>query len=329
MGYSKEIYRLAQQELDRRRNTARDTAEKHQAEIYSAIPRIREIQKELADSGLRAVQAAIYGGPNSPQALSSLRIKNQALQMERVKLLESARLPADFLEVHYTCPKCQDTGYIINRRCECLEKLLRRFAYRQVSESGGLGECRFENFLLSYYPDIPNQDGKIPRKIMAGILNSCQEYARNFLPNGESLLFRGHTGLGKTHLSLAIAYEAIEKGYGVYYASSQRLLDKLQAKQFQRQTKEDTDYQEMAENCDLLILDDLGAEYSTNFTVAALQNLINVRLTESRPTIVSTNLNTSMLTERYGERSVSRLLCSYRAFTFCGDDIRMIKRMEH
>ena len=71
MGYSKEIYRLAQQELDRRRNTARDTAEKHQAEIYSAIPRIREIQKELADSGLRAVQAAIYGGPNSPQALSS------------------------------------------------------------------------------------------------------------------------------------------------------------------------------------------------------------------------------------------------------------------
>lgn len=328
MGYSKDIYRLAQQELDRRRDKAQRTAELRRAELEEALPRLGEIQREMSLTGLEAVRASIGSTGDISRTLENLRNKNLTLQKERAKLLSQADLPADFLEVHYTCPKCQDTGYVVNQRCACLDQLLRRMAYQKVSESGGLGECRFDNFLLSYYTDTPNAEGKVPSRVMAAILTSCRDYADTFHLHAESLLFRGHTGLGKTHLSLAIAYEVVEKGYGVYYASCQRLLDKLQAQQFGRDKGDSTDYQQMVLDCDLLILDDLGAEFSTNFTVAALQNIINARLTDNRPTLISTNLDTKLLGERYGERVVSRLLCAYRAFTFFGDDIRMRKRME-
>lgn len=328
MGYSKEVYRLAQQELDRRRDNAKHTAELRRSELGEAIPRLKEIEREMASTGLEAARTAISGQPDISALLAALRDKNLSLQEERAKLLAGAELPADFLEVHYTCKKCQDTGYVINERCECMDKLLRRLAYEKVSENGGMDDCRFENFFLSYYPDTPKPDGKIPSRVMAGILKNCQEYADAFQPHADSLLFRGHTGLGKTHLSLAIAYRVVEKGYGVYYVSCQRLMDKLQTQQFHRENSDGTDYQQLVLDCDLLILDDLGAEFSTNFTVAALQNLINARLTDNRPTIISTNLDTKLLGERYGERVVSRLLCAYRAFTFFGDDIRMRKRME-
>lgn len=326
MGYTKEIYRLAQRELDRRRDEAQRGAQIRRQELEEAIPRLREIGQEMASTGLQAARCAISGGEDVEKALTHLRDKNLKLQVERADLLARANLPADFLDVHYACPNCQDTGYVINRRCQCLETLLRQLAYEKVSESGGMGDCRFDNFLISYYPDVP-REGKLPSRVMASILKACEEYAAQFHPRADSLLFRGHTGLGKTHLSLAIAHQVVEKGYGVYYVSCQRLMDLLEAQHFRR-AGDGNDYKQLVLDCDLLILDDLGAEFSTNFTVAALQNLINTRLTDSRPTIISTNLDTKMLGERYGERVVSRLLCAYRAFTFIGDDIRMKKRME-
>lgn len=326
MGYTKEIYHLAQRELDRRRDAAQRTAQIRRQELGDIIPRLREIEREMASTGLQAARTAIGGGSDVARALDTLREKSLTLQAERSDLLSQADLPADFLDVHYTCPNCQDTGYVINQRCQCLDKLLKQLAYEKVSESGGMGDCRFDNFRISYYPDAP-QEGKCPRHVMTSILKNCQDYAAHFHPQADSLLFRGHTGLGKTHLSLAIAHQVVEKGYGVYYVSCQRLMDLLEAQHFGRSV-DGTDYQQLVSDCDLLILDDLGAEFSTNFTVAALQNLINARLTKNRPTIISTNLDTKLLGERYGERVVSRLLCAYRAFTFFGEDIRMKKRIE-
>lgn len=328
MGYSKEVYHLAQQELDRRRSKAQETAQRHYEEMESRFPRIREIARELSATGLQAAQAAISGREDITSFLNALQLKNQQLQKERATLLAQANVPADFLETHYTCSKCCDIGYIIHERCECMSRLLRRIAYQTVSDSGGMENCRFDNFLLSYYPTAAQPDGNVPARVMSKILQNCRDYAASFHPHSESLLFRGHTGLGKTHLSLSIAYEVIEKGYGVCYISSQRLLDKLQNQQFRRDSTDTTDYQQMVQSCDLLILDDLGAEFSTTFSVAALQNLINGRLSDNRPTIISTNFDSTLLKERYGERIVSRLLCAYQVYSFLGDDIRFCKRLQ-
>ena len=71
-----------------------------------------------------------------------------------------------------------------------------------------------------------------------------------------SLLFLGNTGLGKTHLSLAIAGQVINKGYGVIYGSAQNLLAKLEKEKFSFNNTEDQpqSYLSLVLECDLLIL---------------------------------------------------------------------------
>ena len=76
-------------------------------------------------------------------------------------------------------------------------------------------------------------------------------------------------------------------------------------------------------SCDLLILDDLGSEFSTQYTTAALFDIINSRLISGKKTVINTNLSTSELGKRYGERVVSRLYGHYEVLNFIGSDIRI------
>nr|WP_243157733.1 ATP-binding protein [Anaerotruncus colihominis] len=327
VGYSKEIWRKALQTLDASRARAQNEADARRADLYDAMPRLRNIDRELAMTGLDAAKAAISGGEQAPVLIKRLRAENETLQAERAQLLAQAGLPDDFLKIHYACPICRDTGYVGQKQCVCLTRLLRKMAYQSLSDACGIDGCRFETFRLDYYPAAPCGPYKIAaRRAMEKIFSFCKAYADGFTTQSESLLFCGGTGLGKTHLSLSIAFEVIEKGFGVVYTTSQSLLDKLQTQQFSRVSADALDYQALALECDLLVIDDLGAEFSTAFTVAALYNLINARIIERRPTIISTNFDETVLRERYGDRILSRLLCTYRPLQFCGEDIRMLKR---
>lgn len=328
MAYPKEFYQKAQEILDQRRAKAQDTAAQHRAELYSAMPELEKLERDLSATGLAAAQAALAGGPHLDKIIENLKNKNLALQRRREELLQQAGFPKDFLQERYTCPICQDTGVVGQRPCQCFTELLRKLAYEKLSDTSGIDRCRFESFQLRYYPDTPTgRFNIIPRQAMAKVLSFCQDYAAHFSFASESLLLCGGTGLGKTHLSLSIAYEVTKQGFGVVYTPSHRLLDKLQTQQFSRRETGDDDYQSVAMDCDLLIIDDLGAEFSTNFTVAALYSLINGRLNEGRPTIISTNYDETILRERYGDRILSRLLCAYKPLQFYGEDIRMLKRL--
>jgi DNA replication protein DnaC len=128
VGYSKEIWRKALQTLDASRARAQNEADARRADLYDAMPRLRNIDRELAMTGLDAAKAAISGGEQAPVLIKRLRAENETLQAERAQLLAQAGLPDDFLKIHYACPICRDTGYVGQKQCVCLTRLLRKMA---------------------------------------------------------------------------------------------------------------------------------------------------------------------------------------------------------
>ena len=133
----------------------------------------------------------------------------------------------------------------------------------------------------------------------------------------------------KTFLSSAIANELIKKGKDVLYVSSNALFPILEDMHFGRQVDESAQYiVKKISDTELLILDDLGSEFVTQFTCAELFRIINTRLNADKKMIISTNLNRNMLQNTYNERIASRITGGFSMLEFLGDDIRRIKKLE-
>lgn len=324
MGYSREVYDSAMEVLGQRRRKAEQEVAQRRMAFYANCPRGQQIQQELAAVGSSAARRVFAGG-NVAAEIAKLREQSLALQKERRQLLEQVGLAEDALEAHYQCQACEDTGYIDGKMCNCLKGLLRQEAYRRLNAMTPLTLSGFEQFELRYYSSRAEAGEVSPREHMKGVLEFCQNYASSFCSHSPSLLFQGRTGLGKTHLSLSIAKTAIDKGYGVVYGSVQNFLSVLEKERFGR-LESDTNRDLL--HCDLLILDDLGTEFSTQFVSAALYNIINTRLMSEKPTIISTNLSMKELLERYGERMVSRMIGGYQRLMFAGKDVRQIRYLE-
>ena len=328
MGYSKEVYEAVNRLLEQRRRKATREAEERKNRIYRQFPRIGEIQREFSSTAIQAARA-VLGGQNAAQQLANLKDHNLALQQEQASILRQAGIPLDDWDIHYQCPLCQDEGYIDGVMCSCMKNLLRQEAYRQLNQLSPLSLSTFDSFSLDYYSKTPLRDGyPSPYNRMEDILRYCRAYAADFSLHSPSLLMQGATGLGKTHLSLAIARIAINKGYGVIYGSTQNIISKLEKERFsyRRDTSGDDSEQHLIQ-CDLLILDDLGTEFSTGFSNACVYNILNSRLLSSLPTIISTNLTMKELERAYSERLVSRIMGNHVRLEFLGNDIRQQKRI--
>lgn len=319
MAYSKETYKKAEQELALRRSRALSQREEHHRVAVETVPEILETEEKMSSAGLATIKALGMGAVDAKEYIRKLSEINLSAQEQRRALLKGAGFPEDWLDVHYTCKKCEDKGFVNGIMCDCFKELLKSLEYEKLCSKLPVGNCRFDNFKLDYYPDGA---GTSPRRRMESVLNYCKAYAADFSRRSPSLLLYGKTGLGKTHLSLAIAGKAVESGYGVIYTSAQNLFNRLEKEKFGRS---DGNTEETIFDCDLLIIDDLGAEFTTQFTVSALYNIVNSRELEGKPTIISTNLNPEQLTSTYGERIASRILSNFVMLYFDGSDIRQIK----
>ncbi len=325
MPYSKEIYEKAQNVIDNRK---KDAENKNSAVIRlfeTLEPEYTELKKEMINSVKEAVKAIDMSPDKAAEFIQHQKIKNLTAQQNIRLLLKKHSLPDDYLEIKYFCPLCEDTGFVENKLCDCHIKVLKDLAFEEAGKNSPLKFCLFSDFSLDYYPEkISSDEAMSPRDKMEKILSFCKEYARGFDLNSYSVLMMGQTGLGKTHLSLAIAGEVIKKGYTVLYNSAQNIFNTLQKERF---GKSDTNgaYEAMVLECDLLVIDDLGAEFSTQFTNAALYNIINTRINAGLPTIISTNLSFVEIENLYSPRISSRLLGEFSVLQFAGTDIRQLK----
>lgn len=319
MAYSKETYELADREMKRRRSEALMIRKAHHDEAVKKIPAILEQEDTMARAGLDTIKA-VGMGENSESFIMNLARINLEAQNKRTELLVENGFPSDWLDAPFTCKICEDKGEVNGYVCQCYKSLLRSIEYEKLCSKLPVSDCRFDNFKLDYYPA---GSGVSPKMRMENVFNYCRDYANDFGKSSDSLLLYGKTGLGKTHLSLAIAGKAVEKGYGVIYTAAQNLFNQLEREKFGRTDNNNTEKSIL--DCDLLIVDDLGAEFSTSFTVSSLYNIINCRELERKPTIISTNLTPEQLKSTYDDRIASRILSNYVILQFDGADIRQLK----
>ncbi len=316
MAFSAEIYKKAFEIKKEKRHAAQQSFENIKNELATANPRLGEIDLEL---GRLSAQAAISAMTGDVNTLSTLRERCEALNKEKQQLLGDIDLP----KLQFSCPDCEDTGYKNGKICGCVEEIAKKLTFSELCKDMPIEQSRFDNFDLKFYPD--KGDGVSPRKRMTQIFKICKEFSLSFSEDSQSLLLLGGTGLGKTHLSLAIAGEVIDRGHSVIYGSAQNLINRAAAEQFSY--KGDTSVIDGLLGCDLLIIDDLGTEMSTSFSQSCIYNIINTRILRKLPTVISTNLSLDEIGKVYTPRISSRILGSYTLLQFLGNDIRQQKAL--
>ena len=301
-----------------KRHLARLEAEKKRARLYSEIPALESIDNEIASCGLKLIKASLDDSVDYSLSVEKVKAETEALRNERKNLLLKHGFSENVCEPVYECSICNDTGYKNSEMCICLKKAVAAISYKESGLGKALGTQTFDNFNLSYYLKGNDAEGF---QYMSHLYNGAKDYAENFDGKG-NLLMLGSTGLGKTHLSSAIAKRIIEKGYTVVYESAQNVFDTFENKKFGKDLDADTD---KFNKCDLLIVDDLGTEHITQFTVSVLYNLLNERINNCKAMIISSNLSPDELKTIYKPRIFSRLFGDFKLMNFKGMDIRLQK----
>ena len=319
MAYSAEVIRRSRQQLASAKADWESNKQQKLQQAYDRVPRLLEIDRQLRQTMIAAVQAAFTKGDDVQAKVAEVKEENLRLQQERQALVD-ANFPAGYFPEGDFCPHCGGSGYIGSQMCDCLKQLCKVEQRKELTYLSA-GNERFEDFRLDYYPQRDNI-----QLVMARTFEICREYAENFGEASGNLLFSGDTGLGKTFLSACIARTVAENGHSVIYESAGHLFTRLERAKFEG----DEDSRREAEKytaCDLLIVDDLGTEMPGQFTTAALYTLINDRILAGKATIVSTNLNLEDFAKRYNPQIASRLRGNFQRVTFLGEDIRLQKSL--
>ena len=317
---------LMRQYSQKQVKSRRELEERRQA-AYRMIPELQELDIR-SGSESRRFAGLLMDHPDMD--LAPLRKELSANARSRRELLAAHGFPADYLDPHYTCPDCQDTGFTEDgRKCHCFIQAQIDLLYTQAGTLQLLEDDSFDHFSLEYYPeDMYNPaNGLSSRDCMRQILDTCRTFVREFDSAHANLFFSGGTGLGKTFLSRCIARELLSHAHSVMYYSSFDLFEQMARTTFSR--SEGPEYtSDPLTSCDLLIIDDLGTELVNSFTASSLFLLINERLTQKKSTIISTNLTLGALAGIYSERIMSRITSSYQLLYFYGSDIRIHKALK-
>ena len=297
-------------------------------EVYDKLPRIRQIDEEITSSSINASIEKLRGIEVDKE---TIKRRNEALKVEKYKLLEAAGYSLEYLEPIYTCPLCKDTGFVGDEPCKCFKEAITKALYKDSGIDKALDRENFDTFSYEYYSDKLDGTHKYsPLQNIQNIVAKSHSYVDTFGESSDSILIRGETGLGKTFLTNCIAKDLLDKGHTVYYVTSINMFDSVigdvvMGKNVNDKTK--SLYNNLYD-AELLIIDDLGTELTNSYVATQLFQVLNTRLLKGKSTIISTNLNLHELRDRYSERVVSRIIASYMVFELYGDNIRYAMRIK-
>ncbi|MBO5938819.1 MAG: ATP-binding protein [Clostridia bacterium] len=319
MSYQKETYVRIKAEFSKKYLEAQRRAQMRRAELHAQLPEVAELDRRLSMTGMEIMDALTSGG-NTEAKLAEVKVRNEQLQRERAKILRANGYDENYSDVHYECEKCGDSGYLEHGMCDCMKRALTEAGYEASGLGGLIRTQSFENFSLDYYTSTVESRERIERSVL-----SLRRFAEQFEEDTyKNFLLVGGTGLGKTHLSTAMAKTIIDRGHDVLYVTALGMLGDFEAKRFGDGVGVRNDPMRYTD-AQVLIIDDLGTEVNNQFTTACLYDVINHRINQRKTTVINTNLSVRDIEARYGERIASRILGEYVPILFEGKDVRRQK----
>lgn len=247
------------------------------------------------------------------------------------------------------CPECGGSGWrrahrdgiSAVERCECVATARAGRLLDAANIPPLFRHATFDNFTTQ--PDNP-----VTQRILQTAMTIANSYAREY-PYGtkkQGLMFIGDPGTGKTHLAVAVMKRLIARGFECVFFDYQNLLERIRSSYDQASGAAQREAYQMALDCEVLVLDDLGAHRVTDWVEDTVTSLITYRYNQNKPLIATTNLRDSeagdapassgsvagdmasryYLTERVGSRARSRLFEMCRTISTRGvDDYRVRK----
>ncbi len=268
--------------------------------MHQAHPDIAEVDARMNTHALACVRKSLRG---EPVGLDEADRTYQALRAERQALLDKYGIDAAIYEPQWDCPICEDRGYVRpGVPCVCQLDKRREATYLASGLPEKYRGKTFVNFRTDVYTDPAGMEEKL-RRIHRFIDRLAEGHAMG------NLVLRGFVGRGKTHLSVAIANACIDRGLSVVYRRTDDLLDLIRLSKFERgQDSEETIRTfDLLQNCDLLILDDFGAEPRTEFAIDELTRLIEERNLRNKSWVLNTNLELNDIETLYDPRLMERI----------------------
>lgn len=316
-------YDTIMREYSRRESENRFALEKRREEVYKKLPRLQEIDEEVASLSARKIKSLLQKNSSD---YKDLYLALEQLSEERMVLLISNGYPIDYLEHVYTCPHCHDTGYINGQKCTCFKKAEIALLFKQSNLNEIIKKENFEHFSFEYYSDTIKDEitGRSALEAAKFAFQKAHDFIQKFPSESPNLFLYGNTGVGKTFLSHCIANELLESTYSVLYFSAFDLFDMRAKSTFSKDSEKDF-HEDLIFDCDLLIIDDLGTELTNSFVSSQLFLCINERINSSKSTIISTNLTIEEFSNTYSERTFSRIAQHYQLVKLVGKDIRIQK----
>jgi DNA replication protein DnaC len=212
------------------------------------------------------------------------------------------------------CPlgTCDGSGFVIDEAthaavpCECRPARINRARARTLS---AVIPKRYRGVSFDRAP-IVDMDPEIVR-----VVRRYVEAVDGNLDAGRGLWFTGDVGTGKTTLAMLVSRAALDAGRSVAIYSLPRLLAEIRKTFDEGAERSHVDLLERLAAVDLLHVDDVGAERTSDWVLEQLYSIVNARYEDERAMLITTNLDHAELREQIGERTVSRLI------EICGDPL--------
>lgn len=194
------LYQTIMRDYNRRQAEAKHEQDLRTQEIFTKFPEYEVLEQEIITLCAGEARARVLNPKgNEKNASKELHDRITRLKTRQLDLLQDAGYPEDYLELHYTCPLCKDTGFSDGDLCRCFRQAAARLIYDQTKITSLLEKENFGTFRIDYYSEtVDPRFGISPAENMRMIAARCQQYIKNFDTHFTNLFIYGETGVGKS-----------------------------------------------------------------------------------------------------------------------------------